>query len=103
MTEKHDKSDFEQGVMVDVGQGNGALVIYTGPDLSGAEIEISSAGDDAHRVHTEVLRRKTASGFMNAAVFGSLPEGEYRLWHDTLPVPVDVTIVSGEVEELDWR
>ncbi len=103
MTERHDKANFEQGVMVDIGQGNGALVIYTGADLSGAEIEISSVGDDAHRVHTEVLRRKTANGFVNAAVFGSLPEGEYRVWHDTLPKPVDVMIVGGEVKELDWR
>lgn len=103
VSELHDKASFEQGVMVDVGDGSGALVIYTSDDMSGAEIEISPATNDADRVHTEVLRRKTANGYVNAAVFGSLREGDYRLWHQSLPEPVVVAIVSGEVRELDWR
>jgi hypothetical protein len=103
VSELHDKASFEQGVMVDVGEGSGALVIYTSDDMSGAEIEISPAANDAHRVHTEVLPRKTANGYVNAAVFGSLLEGDYRLWHQSLPEPVVVAIVSGEVRELDWR
>jgi len=89
--------------MVDVGEGSGALVIYTSDEMKGIEIEISPDADDSYRTHTEVLRRKTANGYVNAAVFGSLPEGEYRLWHQVLPEPVLVTIVSGEVRELDWR
>ena len=103
MTERYDKSDFEQGVMLDVGPGAGALVIYTRAELLGQEIEISPKGRDPERVHTEVLRRKTAGGYVNAAVFGSLPEGEYRLWHDTLSGPAYVRILSSEVTELDWR
>jgi hypothetical protein len=103
MTEHHREKDFEQGVMVDVGPGAGALVIYTGDELHGQEIEISPEGDDEHRVHTDVLRRSVSGTHVCAAVFGSLPEGEYRLWHDTLSSPTRVLIVGGQVTELDWR
>jgi len=36
-------------------------------------------------------------------VFGSLPEGEYRLWHQSLAEPAEVQIEDGRVTELDWR
>ena len=103
MGEPRNEDDFEQGVMVDVGPGFGALVIYTRDGLRGDEIEISPSGHDNERVHTDVLRRRTANGFACAAVFGSLAEGEYHLWHATLPGPSDVHIAGGEVTELDWR
>jgi len=103
MPEHHAEEDFEQGVMVDVGPGAGALVIYAREDLRGQEIEISPEAKDQDRVHTDVLRRKTAGGHVFAAVFGSLPEGDYRLWHDSLPSPARVRIVGGKVTELDWR
>jgi len=103
MTEHHDEGSFEQGVMVDVGPGAGALVVYTTDDLRGEEIEISPRADDLNRTHTDVLRRKVAEGFVNAAVFGSLAEGEYRLWHRSLREPAEVRIAGSEVTELDWR
>lgn len=89
--------------MVDVGPGAGALVIYTTEALRGQEIEISPIGKDAQRVHTDVLRRRTAGGYVYAAVFGSMPEGSYRLWHDALASPFEVDIASAEVTEIDWR
>jgi hypothetical protein len=103
MTEHHHEQDFEQGVMVDVGPGAGALVIYARDELRGQEIEISPAGKDTQRVHTDVLRRRMGGGYVCAAVFGSLVEGAYRLWHESLPTPREVHIVGGEVTELDWR
>ena len=99
----HDERDFEQGVMVDVGPGAGALVIFTPEALRGQEIEISPEADDGQRVHTDVLRRKTVGGHLYAAVFGSLLEGDYRLWHETLTTPTHVRIVGGQVTEVDWR
>jgi len=103
MTEHHREADFERGVMIDVGPGAGALVIYTRDELRGQEIEISPKGSDSSRVHTDVLRRKTAAGYVCAAVFGSLAEGEYQLWHDTLTGPAPVRVVGGQVTEIDWR
>jgi hypothetical protein len=101
--EQRRDEDFEQGVMVDVGLGAGALVIYTPEELRGQEIEISPVGSDSARTHTDVLRRRTAAGYVDAAVFGSLPEGEYRLWHDSLASPLNVSVVGDQVTELDWR
>jgi hypothetical protein len=101
--EHHHEGDLEQGVMVDVGPGVGALVIYSGEELRGQEIEISPASSDTKRAHTDVLRRKTSGGSVFAAVFGSLDEGSYRLWHPSRPGSVPVEIVGGEVTELDWR
>jgi hypothetical protein len=101
--EHHHEADFEQGVMIDVGPGVGALVIYAGDEMRGQEIEISPAANDSQRVHTDVLRRLTASGHVCAAVFGSLAEGEYRLWHPSRSGAVAVDIVGGVVTELDWR
>jgi hypothetical protein len=103
MTEHHHEQDFEHGVMVDVGPGTGALVIYARDELRGQEIEISPKGTDDQRVHTDVLRRSIAGGYVCAAVFGSLAEGDYRLWHDTLTSPAEVHIVGGQVTEVDWR
>jgi hypothetical protein len=103
MRESHNASDFEQGVMVDVGADAGALVIYTPDELAGTEIEISPLGRDDERTHTDVLRRRTADGYVSAAVFGSLPVGEYRLWHRSVTAPSEVRISSGVVAELDWR
>jgi hypothetical protein len=103
LSEHHHEADFEHGVMVDVGPGAGALVIYTSGKLRGQEIEISPVGSDSQRVHTDVLRRSTAGGQVFAAVFGSLDEGEYQLWHGSRPRPVPVRIVGGQVTELDWR
>ena len=103
MGEHHREADLEHGVMVDVGPGAGALVIYAGDELRGQEIEISPKGTDAKRVHTDVLRRRTAAGYVCAAVFGSLAEGEYRLWHRSRPDPASVRIVGGQVTEVDWR
>ena len=103
MGEHHDEANFEQGVMVDVGDGAGALLIYTDDELRGQEIEISPLSDDTKRAHTDVLRRRIATGEVCAAVFGSLAEGTYRLWHETLAGPREVTIIGGVVTELDWR
>ncbi len=89
--------------MVDVGPGTGALVIYASDELRGQEIEISPVGSDSERVHTDVLRRRTATGFVCAAVFGSLAEADYNLWHESRPGPEIVQVVGGQVTEVDWR
>jgi hypothetical protein len=89
--------------MVDVGPGMGALVIHTDDALRGQEIEISLVGHDSQRVHTDVLRRRTAGGFSCAAVFGSLAEADYNLWHRSRPGPEMVRVLGGQVVEVDWR
>ena len=89
--------------MVDVGPGTGAVVIYTADALRSQEIEISPVGHDAQRVHTDVLRRRTAEGYLCAAVFGSVAEADYNLWHESRPGPEMVRVIGGQVTEVDWR
>ena len=88
-------------VVLDIGEGAGALILYTPPDLEGHEIEVSRA--DEKRTHTEVLERRINNLPIFAAVYASLPGGRYRIWgYDHMPV-TEVEIVEGQVAEVDWR
>jgi hypothetical protein len=66
--------------MLELGPGVGALVLRTGPDLHGAEIEISPAGRDGERSHRQVHERPVAGRPLYGVVFEALPAGEYTLW-----------------------
>lgn len=90
-------------VVLDIGEGFGALLIYTTPELRGTEIEVSRAADNATRVHAEVLERRVGGEPVFAAVLAALPEGDYRIWTDDPRLRNAVTIRSGEVAEVDWR
>src|SRR6202012_161009 len=50
----------EGAVFVEVGEGVGAAVIRTGPDLDGAELEIRPASGEWRGVHTAVRERRFA-------------------------------------------
>lgn len=92
-----------EDVVLDIGDGFGALLIYTKPELRGTEIDISRVGDDARRVHAEVLERRVSGEPVFAAVLAALPEGDYRIWTQDLGLRNAVTIRGGEVAEVDWR
>jgi hypothetical protein len=85
-------------VLVDVGGGRGALVLYLDARFRDREIEISRAGS-AQRVHTGVLHRHTASGAVLAAVFGSLAAAEYVVWRDAETPAASVVVTDGGVTE----
>ena len=68
--------------MLDLGPGVGALVLQTGADLHGAEIEISPTGRDDERSHKQVHERPVAGRPLYGAVFAQLPAGDYTLWLD---------------------
>jgi hypothetical protein len=91
-------------VVLDIGGGFGALVLYTPPELHGREIEISPVGQNNQRVHTAVLERMVAGRSVFAAVYPRLIAGTFRLWFDEDPTrPNTVRIAAGQVAELDWR
>ncbi|HEV3125196.1 MAG TPA: phospholipase [Candidatus Dormibacteraeota bacterium] len=89
-------------VVLDIGDGVGALVVYAPSSCWGQEIEVSRA-DTAARIHTDVLERCVDGSNLFAAVFASLPEGDYTVWRDALTPGAAVTVGSGQVAELDWR
>lgn len=90
--------------VLDIGEGAGALVVYTPPALKDEEVEISfDDGAPPHKVHTGVIERTLNGRPVCAAVFPSLRAGRYKLWRPA-PAPQAGFLVSpGEVTELDWR
>jgi hypothetical protein len=95
----------EGAVFIDVGDGVGAAVIYTAPDLDGAELEIRPASDEWRGVHTAVRERRFAGIVQFAAVFGSLAEGDWELRvrgsTDAQPA-LAVRVAGGSVAEALW-
>ena len=87
-------------MMLDIGAGRGALVIYPGERYRHREIEISLGDGSGRRVHTGVHDRATAAGMVLTAVFGSLAAGEYVVWADEKIAGPTVVVPDGGVSEL---
>ncbi len=66
-------------MVLDIGPHAGALVLYTGDDLAGEEIEIRPGGGAWLGAHTAVRERHVAGRVLYAGVFGSLAAGGYDL------------------------
>ena len=87
-------------VALDVGGGYGALIIYPSERFRGLEIEISAANRNGHRTNTGVHDRTSGTGSTLAAIFGSLPAGEYVIWQDAATEGDTVTVPDGAVAEV---
>jgi hypothetical protein len=95
----------EGAVVVDIGDGVGAAVIFTNADLDGAELEIRPVSDEWRGVHTAVRERRSGGAVRYAAVFGALAEGKWELRvrgsTDEQPV-LDIWVLGGSVVEALW-
>ncbi len=91
-------------VVLDLGPGIGALVLHTGPELDGREIEVSPRGCRtlAYRTHSQVRRRETGSETQYAAVYPQLAAGDYTIWKDNVTPAATVTIEGGRVTTTCW-
>jgi hypothetical protein len=69
----------EGAVVIDIGEGVGAAVIYTESDLDGVELEIRAESDEWQGLHTAVRERRVSGAVRYAAVFGCLAEGKWEL------------------------
>jgi hypothetical protein len=88
-------------VVLEVGAGVGALVLYTPAGLDGAEIEISRDGE-RRRTHSRVRPRHVPGGTRYAAVYPGLAEGRYTIWRDGR-VPGGTVLVKGaQVTSCRW-
>ena len=99
----HSKDPRPEHVLLDLGPGVGALVLSTGADLHGKEIEISPAGRDEERSHKQVHERPVAGRPLYGAVFDSLPAGEYTLWLDDAPLRRHVAVAGAAVTDLSIK
>jgi hypothetical protein len=91
-------------VVLDIGGGCGALVIWVPPSLDGAELELRPVGAAWQGQHTAVRPRDLGVGRRFAAVFGALGAGCYQLrvrGTDTGPI-TDVEVVGGTIAESTW-
>src|SRR5262249_11188704 len=94
-------------VVLDLGPGQGALVLHTPPEYDGGAIQISplpgSPGrpGPGQRTHSLVRPRQTASGVLYAAVYPSLPAGDYEVLGEDACV-LTVTVRGGSVCMATW-
>ncbi len=103
MTEHVPGPSSAGSVVLNVGAGIGALVLYAPADLDGGEIEISPRGaPGAPRTHSQVRQRRAGPSVQYAAVYPGLTAGDYTIWRDaTTPLGV-VTIHGGHVTSYRW-
>jgi hypothetical protein len=122
-----------EDAVLDIGGDIGALILYTDADDDGREIEVSPIdeagpgqghehghrhnhpgeqepghghwhdGGGAHRTHTAIHERRAGGLVTYAGIYPELRAGTYRIWTDDPTLPDRVTIVGGEVAEVDWR
>jgi|SRR5579863_5512221 len=100
MIEQYVERVHTEPAVLDIGQGIGALAIYTRAELVGQEIEVSVKGNDEKRIHTAIHERKVNGRSIYAGLFLALPEGEYIIW---VHPSCEVTITGGSVAEVNWR
>jgi hypothetical protein len=90
-------------VILDIGGDRGSLMILAPQSLAGAEIEISPVGDDQARTHIAIRERRAPGGTRWAGIFPPLREGAYTVWNLDGSAREVVTVVGGEVAQIDWR
>ena len=101
MVETYLERVHTEQALLDIGEDIGALVIYTGEEWRGKEIQVSMKGSNtAPLVHTAIWERRFNGRTMFAGIYPSLPVGDYIIW--THPSR-EVTICSGSVVEVDLR
>lgn len=91
-------------VVLDLGDGIGVLILDAPAELNGWEIEISRAdgGSLVRHTHSQVRERATAAGTSYAAVYVSLPAGEYIVWRDEDSPAGRVSVRGGQVAHFHW-
>ena len=89
-------------VVMELGAGIGALVLYTSAEMDGEEIEISCAEPGSRRTHSQVRPRHMPGETRYAAVYPGLPAGRYTVWRDEHSPAAAVTVISGQVSSCHW-
>ncbi|MFF0654414.1 phospholipase [Micromonospora tulbaghiae] len=103
MSHHHDLGPSEVGsVVLDLGGDRGALIIHTGRDLHGREIEISRVDLDGPRTHSAVRERHVRDGVFHSAVYPDLEAGVYTVWWDETTSAGAISVAGGSVAEFVW-
>jgi hypothetical protein len=90
-----------EALVLDIGDGIGALIIYADEACLGWEIDLSPIGmPRSHHTHTMIRRRRAVTREFIAGVYPELHEGDYVVWGID-GVLGEVTVDGGRVTEFD--
>ncbi len=96
----HSTAPRHEHVMLELGEDLGAIVLHTGHELHGVEVEIAPAGSDGPRAHKQVHERPVGGRVLYAAVFDRLAPGTYTLWLGDRPLRRDVVVAGAAVTDI---
>jgi hypothetical protein len=102
MTEAHATRRHPEYVVLDIGDGVGALILHADAALHGVEVEISPVGRDDDRSHKDVLERSIDGRPAYTAVFDQLAAGTYTLWTHGVARARGVVVTGGEIAQVHW-
>ncbi|MGC1211750.1 MAG: phospholipase [Micromonospora sp.] len=103
MDQHHHHGPSESGsVVLDLGGDSGALIIHTGPELRGREIEISRTDREGPRTHSAVRERHVREGVVHCAVYPELEAGPYTVWWDGRTPAGAISVTGGAIAEFVW-
>ena len=91
-----------RAVILDVGEHTGALVLTAPAEREGLEVQIHPASDPSRRTHVWVLPREGRDGTVYAAVFPSLPAGDYTVLEPDGSVATTVAVPANQVTNATW-
>ena len=94
----------EGSVVLDIGADTGALVVHTGPEQDGVEIEVSPVDQPQRRTHAAVRPRHLPGRTVYSAVITPLPTGRYTVWREKEGNAVEsvVEVPGGGVAQYRW-
>jgi len=95
-------SEPSRAVAVDVGEHTGALVLAAPSEREGLEVEIHPVSDPSKRSHVWVLARASGNATVYAAVFPSLPAGDYAVIEPDGSITAVVPVPANQVTRATW-
>jgi len=89
-------------VVLEIGDGTGALVVRAPAELADRKIEISPSDQPRRRRHACVRERRSDGAFSYAAIYDRLPPGRYTIWLNCRIPAAAITVTGGQVASYDW-
>ena len=93
-------------VLLDIGDGVGAVVVDMPASMEGVEVEIRPQGPahhHGHHPHVAVVNRPVEGGLLPSLVFPEVPEGDYGLHLKGSDVRRrTVAVAGGRVTAAQW-
>jgi len=95
-------SEPSRAVLLDVGENTGALILRSSASFEGREVEIHPVLHPERRTHVWILPRQGRESTVYAAVFPSLPAGDYAVIGPDGSVTAVVPVPANEVTSTNW-